>query len=263
MQAAALAQLRSLRMDWPLLFEEDVEFLPQLTNLERLHLRASVAMPAELSQLTLLCALSLTDLGRITWEYEDEDESAEYGAIVQAALPHLTRLTFLALSAIPGMAAPPVALTALTSLQTFVWDGGRDSEWDAWLDPSAAALPAGGWLCGLRQLATQPNVLLGTLSQPGLAAALQQLAYVGMLHFGGGSAQHMADALCCAVQLPHLKVLLVETDSHVGPDDAWAAALLYSSLSSEAVEALPDDLRYGAEPRGNIHDLFVQHFWHG
>ena len=208
---STLTQLRYLRLEAMSVeaATTGLPFLPLLSRLEQLHLRGCYPLPCCMSQLTQLQALSLTDDGGWYWEIEEEQGAEVTGAVALAELPELNRLTFLALSEMPGMTSLPPSVAALAELRVLYWDGGTNADGD-FLDPASAALPRGAWLDRLQTLATYPNVLLGTLPLLGAAAQLQCL---GVLNWYSIGMDDVAAAVRCAASRPGLRRLLVEVDA--------------------------------------------------
>jgi hypothetical protein len=151
MQIAALTNLRHLTLSD---FEYDSDafaLLSALPSLRRLRLQGGNNLPANLSQLTWLESLTICDDNRML---KGEPEPS---AVLLAALPHLTGLTYLALDSMEGVDCPPGELAGLGRLHTFIW-----------LDPSSppadAVLPAGPWLGSLRHLGAPAGLLANSLA---------------------------------------------------------------------------------------------------
>jgi hypothetical protein len=165
-------------------------------------------VPANLSQLTWLESFTWgaspppieTNVQPAWFGGEDQEHTTS----LLAALPQLTRLTYLALGSTPRFDSPPRELAGLSRLRTFVW-----------LDPSSppedAALPGGPWLGRLQRLAAPAHLLANSLPLLGAAPRLEHLvvAVVG---------QHGELTLCIlrsAVCWPSLRQLSLGIPRHV------------------------------------------------
>ncbi|PRW44503.1 Leucine-rich repeat-containing 1 [Chlorella sorokiniana] len=237
-EMSTLIELRSLHLESIsyAAARSGLTFLPLLRRLEQLHLRGCWPLPRCVSQLTQLRALSLADKNDRFWQRGQHPEGAEQtAAAVRAAVAQLTRLTFLAISDMPGMTAPPPAITALTELRTLYWAGVTDENGES-VAPPFAALPGGAWLSGLQTLAAPPNVLLSTAPALGTAA---QLHCIGILKSYAVSLEHVAAAIRWAVGCPGLRRLLVEPPEPAIQElcsQAGAAQQLPAGLRIESVE---------------------------
>ena len=150
MQIAALTNLRQLTLSD---FEYDsdaFELLSELPSLRRLRLQGGNNLPANLSQLTWLKSLTICDDNRRL------KREAEPSAVLLAALPHLTGLTYLALDSMEGVDCPPGELAGLSRLHTFFW-------LNASSPPTDAVLPAGPWLGSLHCVVAPAGLLTNSL----------------------------------------------------------------------------------------------------
>lgn len=195
-QISKLSRLQALGLHYTNYGHDSYASLAALPAVRRLSLEAFAPVPACLSQLTRLEALSIWDSAELLG-----DETA---MLLQAALPHLSCLTHLAISAGAGQAAAALALASLPRLQHLVWEGEGEEE---------QSLPPGPYLRSLRSLRrldTSPLVLLGSL--PALAGATA-LECVGLSCSTSSPQQLAAAALRCADRLPAAQELQLDVNS--------------------------------------------------
>jgi len=187
-----LAQLHTLSLDGVGYASDGYTPLRVLHgSLRRLALVDCLQLPSCLPELTALEALMINDSA------ECLDEAASSGNIVVAALPQLARLTFLALSFMPGMVYPPAALAAASSLRSFHWSS---------VEGDVDALPAGPWLSGLERL--EAHELALTNSLPALQSATR-LQHLGVWCDEQSSLQQLSSLLSWAASHPTLQRLLI------------------------------------------------------
>lgn len=200
-QISRLSQLQALGLHCFGYTSDSYAQLAALPALRRLWLGDCSEVPACLSRLTQLEALSCWDEGTVL----DKDTAD----LLAAALPHLTRLTHLAISQLEGAEQAAAALASLPRLQRLVWGGNQP-------------LPPGPYLRSLRSLDTFASSLLASL--PALAGATA-LEAVG-LECNGTSPHTLAAALRCADRLPALQEL------QLAADDALLACVFYVALDA-------------------------------
>ena len=160
MQMAALAGLHSLGLGRATMGHNGYAMLTSFSSLRQLALSSLSHLPACMSLLTGLEALSINDPGWLA--QQDEDVAASMEAVGQ-----LTNLTHLALA--DYVHAPgPGFLTTLSRLRS-LW-------WLPYAQSIDAALPAGAWLANLRQLALPITQLQSNLAALASARQPQTLA---------------------------------------------------------------------------------------
>ncbi|KAL4447719.1 hypothetical protein ABPG75_004938 [Micractinium tetrahymenae] len=208
--------------------------LAVLSCLRQLSLSCCRALPASLSQLPFLEALSIDDQGGLMDQSENEPASA-----LAMALPCLTQLTQLALlAATPGgseharraVEASPLmphllaALPGRSRLQSLLLAAGA---------PAGAQLPPG--LAALHELAA-PAALLGR-TLPAVAAATS-LQLVGV--YACNDATALPAILRWAVRLPALNVLLLEAGRPYAEEVERAALLAHLEWHEQSPSAAHD-----------------------
>ena len=166
LQLTALTRLHSLFLNGNVR-PNGFTALTALRSLRRLALSCCTYLPACLSQLTGLEALTIDDPEGCR---EDLEEDVAVAAVVQA-VGQLTSLTHLALVHYDaqGLEQTLPFLTRLRSL----W-------WLPYELPLSAPLPAGAWLTNLRRLALPMWQLHSSLAALGSACQLQALAIGGI-----------------------------------------------------------------------------------
>ena len=215
MQIAALTNLRHLTLSD---FEYDSDafaLLSALPSLRRLRLQGGNNLPANLSQLTWLESLTICDDNRML---KGEPEPS---AVLLAALPHLTGLTYLALDSMEGVDCPPGELAGLGRLHTFIW-----------LDPNSppadAVLPAGPWLGSLRRLAAPAHLLANSLPLLKAAPRLEHLAVT----VPGQNGEPTLCILRSAVRWPSLRQLSLGIPRHIN-QTSLPAVLFPAALEAQ------------------------------
>lgn len=204
LQIGALRNLRHLCLRHPYGNADSYAALAGLA-LETVELLGVVTVvPACLSALTTLRALAVD-----TMNAEDEELQAALADNLSHALPHLTRLSYLALRMYVN--GPLACLSALTSLCSLFWVWSPE-------DPTAA-LPPGGWLAGLHTLAA-PFRLVST-SLPALQSA-QHLEQLCLYREGAAdsSESDLRAVIRWAARHPALRRLLLGDRSV--PGTLWA-----------------------------------------
>jgi len=187
------------------------------SSLRRLALSFGMDLPACLPELTGLEALSIEGM----WPVGDGGQEASTGDLVVAALPQLTRLTYLGLTPLPGMEQPPVALAGATSLRRFHWGQlaqfeGHSDEMDA--TDMQASLPKGPWLAGLECLFATPHVLANSLPALQSTSRLQTLgvfytSFIAGFQRPAGYQQQLATVLHWAASHHTLRHVLVDAEA--------------------------------------------------
>ena len=199
LQLTGLSRLHSLELGHMFFARSDNTVLTTLSSLRRLALSSVADLPACLSQLVELEALSIEDPLSV-----EEDGHGDAAVLVQA-VGTLTRLTHLALAHYdaPGLEAALPSLPALRSLR--------------WLpnDPSVfVVLPAGSWLTNLQCLALPIHLLVNSLAALESAPQLHTLAADSI---ASGSAAMLPWVLRWAAQRPSLADLVVRvSDKDLG-----------------------------------------------
>ena len=194
LQLTALTRLDRLRLKWMIHPGSGYTTLTALSSLRRLALSSCRHLPACLSQLTGLEALSIDDPERCR-----EDSEEELSAVVEA-VGLLTSLTHLAFAHYdpPGLEEALPRLPRLRSL------------WCLPIRPPVEeALPAGGWLTNLQRLGLPIRHLHNSL--PALASA-RQLQTLAINAFAEDHAEPdlLPGVLRWAAQRPALREVFVD-----------------------------------------------------
>jgi hypothetical protein len=162
MQMTALTRLHSFYLNGNV-WHNGITALTALSSLRRLALSSCTFLPACLSQLTGLEALSIGD------PESCRDDSAEDAATVVQAVSLLTNLTHLALARY-DVGGPGQILPSLPRLRSLWWlRFGLQP-------PMGGLLPAFGWLTKLQRLALPIHYLHSCLAALTGACQLQTLA---------------------------------------------------------------------------------------